>query len=106
VFDLIFLTLIIGGWLIAATFPWFVLSIATRGRAGLGMLPLCAFAGVVGAFAVPILGADDGNGLKLSFAVAIMVSTVLLALRRFSLGAPQSEARRRIAADREEGDRV
>ncbi len=86
-FEAIFLTLIIGGWLIAAAFPWFLLSVVTRGNAGLGMLPVCWLAGLAGAFAVPLLGADDGNGLRLSFAVAFLVPVVLLAVRRFSLGA-------------------
>jgi hypothetical protein len=87
VFDAIFLTLIIGGWLIAASAPWFLLSVATRGNAGLGMLPLSWLAGLAGAFAVPLLGANDANGLRLSFAVAFLVPVALLAVRRFSLGA-------------------
>ena len=86
-FEAIFLTLIIGGWLIAASFPWFLLSVATRGNAGLGMLPLSWLAGLAGAFAVPLLGADDGNGLRLSFAVAFLVPVVLLAVRRFTASA-------------------
>ena len=86
-FEAIFLTLIVGGWLIAASFPWFLLSVATRGNAGLGMLPLSWVAGLAVAFAVPLFGADDGNGLRLSFVVAFLVPAVLLAIRRFSLSA-------------------
>ena len=86
-FAAIFLTLIIGGWLITASFPWFLLSLATRGNAGLGMLPLSWVAGLAGAFAVPLLGATDGNGLRLSFAAAFGAPVALLTIHRFSRSA-------------------
>jgi len=85
VFTLIFMSLFLAGWLVCAAAPWFALSIKTRGSAGLRYLPLCLFAGVVAALAVPILGLDDGRGLALSFVVAFLAPALLLAARRFSL---------------------
>jgi hypothetical protein len=96
VFEAIFLSILISGWLVAASLPWFALSIATRGRAGLGMLPLCWVAGLTAAFAVPLLGATDASGLKLSFAVAFVVPVVLLAIRRFSATAPVPAPREQV----------
>lgn len=81
-FDLIFLSLFVSGWLVCAFVPWLALSVATRGEAGLGNLPLCLFAGVVGALAVPFLGATGGLGLASSFVVALVAPAALLTLRR------------------------
>lgn len=86
-FDLIFLSLFVAGWVIAAAIPWLVLSIATRGQAGLANLPICVAAGVVAALAVPLLGKDDAAGLVLSFVLAALASTAVLAARRFSMRA-------------------
>lgn len=83
-FDLIFLSLLAVGWLICAYLPWLTLSIATRGRAGLKLLPLCLFAGLVAALAVPILGFDNEIGLGLSFLVAFATPALLLAARRYA----------------------
>ena len=95
-FNLIFLSLFAIGWLICAFLPWLILSVATRGRAGMAYLPLCLFAGVVAGIAVPVLGLDDGTGLIVSFAMAAAVPTMLLLLGRYSRGsrAALAEARR------------
>jgi len=85
VYTAIFVSLYVTGWLICAFIPWLALSVATRGRAGLGVLPLCLFAGVVAALAVPVFGLTGVTGFWLSFLIAATVPAVLLALRRFSL---------------------
>jgi len=81
-FDLIFLSLFAAGWLLCAFLPWLVLSVATRGEAGLAVLPLCLFTGVVCALLVPFLGATGGRGLVASFVVALAAPALLLLLRR------------------------
>ncbi len=86
-FDVIFVSLFVTGWLICAFLPWLVLSVATRGNAGLANLPLCLFAGLVGALAVPIMGFDGAGGLSMSFLVAALVPSLLLGARRLSVGA-------------------
>jgi hypothetical protein len=98
VFDAIFLGLLFAGWLICAYAPWVVVSVVTRGGAGLGYLPLCLLAGVVGALAVPLLGLDDATGLGLSFAVALLAPSALLAARWFARPAFGATARRHAAA--------
>ena len=85
-YDAIFVSLYVVGWLICAFAPWLALSVATRGRAGLAYLPLCLFVGVVAGIAVPIFGLTNALGLWLSFAAAFFVPALLLAARRFSLG--------------------
>lgn len=87
-FDAIFLSLFLSGWLICGFIPWLALSVATRGEAGLAYLPLSMFAGAVAGLAVPVLGADGWSGIWLSFLSALTVPGVLLAARRFSLRAP------------------
>jgi hypothetical protein len=89
----IFLTIFIAGWLICAFIPWLVLSVATRGNAGLGYLPLCLFTGVVAGFGVPVLGLNNLTGLILSFVAAAAAPTLLLALARFSRGAVAEQRR-------------
>ena len=84
-FDSIFLSIFVAGWLIVGGVPWLVLSIATRGHAGLQHLPLAMFTGVVAGLAVPILGRTDATGLWLSFVAALTAPAALLAVRRFSL---------------------
>lgn len=91
-FTLIFVSLFVAGWLCAALLPWLAVSVATKGEAGLGMLALCLLAGVACGLAVPLLGADGGGGLGLSFLVSALASALLLAARRFA--APAREARR------------
>lgn len=86
-FTLIFGGLFLAGWLLCAYVPWVVLSVTTRGGAGLAVLLLCLLAGVVGALAVPMVGFDGGGGLIASFAVAAAAPTLLLGVRRFSFAA-------------------
>ena len=81
-FTIIFITLYVLGWLALGFAPWLVLSVITRGNAGLRYLPLCIGAGVAGGLAVPLLFRDDGLGLVLSFAVAFALPTLLLAVPR------------------------
>jgi hypothetical protein len=83
-FDVIFLSLFLLGWLACAYVPWLALSIATRGQAGMILLPICLFTGVVGAMAVPVLGFDGAGGLKASFLVAFLSSGALLGIARFA----------------------
>ena len=89
-YEAIFLSLFVGGWLVCGFVPWLVLSVATRGNAGLVYLPLSLFASVVAGLAVPLLGADGSGGLRLSFVAALGVPALLLAARRFSLREAQS----------------
>jgi hypothetical protein len=86
-FEFIFISLFVLGWLLCGYLPWLALSIATRGHAGLGFLPLCLFAGVVAGLAVPVLGLDDANGLWLSFLVAFVAASGLLALGHYARSA-------------------
>ncbi len=81
-FDLIFLTLYVLGWLALGFVPWLVLSVITRGKAGLRYLPLSLFTGVVGGLAVPLLYRDDGLGLILSFVMALALPAIALAIQR------------------------
>lgn len=83
-FDLIFLGLFFAGWLLCAYVPWVVLSVATRGNAGMILLPVCLFTGVVAALTVPVLGFEGTGGLWFSFVAAAGASVVVLALRRFA----------------------
>lgn len=86
-FDLIFVALFVSGWAVAGGLPWLVLSVATRGRAGLQYLPLCMFAGLVAGLAVPIFGLVHASGIWISFVAAVMAPALLLVARRFSLRA-------------------
>ncbi|MCA9830874.1 MAG: hypothetical protein R3B97_00205 [Dehalococcoidia bacterium] len=92
-FELIFLSLFITGWVVCGYLPWFLLSVFTRGNAGLVYLPLSVFTGVVAGLAVPLLGPRDVLGLWLSMAFAFLAPSVLLALRRFSLAPVSSQPR-------------
>lgn len=78
-FSAIFLGLFLTGWLVAAYLPWAAWSVATKGDAGVQFLPLCLFAGLVCALAVPLLGADGTTGLWLSFPAAALASLATLA---------------------------
>jgi hypothetical protein len=93
-FDLIFISLFVAGWVFCAFIPWLAFSVATRGNAGLINLPLVLFAGVVAGLAIPLLVNDDWNGLWLSVLAAFLVSAVLMALRRFTAGALDLERAR------------
>lgn len=85
-FDVIFVSLFVAGWLVCAFLPWLVVSVATRGNAGLANLPLCLFAGLVAALAVP-MGFNGAGGLRMSFGAAVVVPSLLLGVRRFSMSA-------------------
>lgn len=84
-FTLIFVALFLVAWLTLSFLPWLVLSVATRGNAGLANLPLCLFTGLVAAVAVPILGMDGSAGIWVSMVAAFVAPSLLLAIRRFSL---------------------
>ncbi|MXZ89084.1 MAG: hypothetical protein F4Z07_09645 [Dehalococcoidia bacterium] len=83
-FDLLFITLYVLGWLALGFLPWLALSVITRGNAGLRYLPLSMGAGVVGGLAVPFIR-DDELGLILSFVVALVLPALLLAAQRLAL---------------------
>lgn len=91
-FELIFVSLFIAGWLACGFAPWLALSVATRGHAGLHMLPICLFGGVVGGLAVPILLRQDMAGLWLSFAAALFIPAMLLAAQRTAAAARQRQS--------------
>jgi hypothetical protein len=80
-FDVIFVSLFVAGWLLCGYLPWFIWSLATRGNAGLQYLPLCLFAAVVAGLAVPVLGFDGWWGMLASFLLAMAVPAILLAIR-------------------------
>ncbi len=86
-FDLIFLGLFVSGWLLCGYIPWVALSVATRGNAGLGNLPLSLFVGLVAGLSVPILFRQDGLGAAISFVTALFAAIALLAARRFAASA-------------------
>lgn len=91
-FELIFVSLFVAGWLACGFAPWLAVSVATRGHAGLHMLPVCLFGGVVGGLAVPILIRQDLAGLWLSFAAAILLPSGLIATQRLAMSARRPEA--------------
>jgi hypothetical protein len=93
VFTAIFLSLIVAAWLFLAFIPWLAWSVATRGNAGLGMLPLCLLAGVVAGLAVPLLGLNDEWGLLWSAAACVVASAGLLAARRLAAKAGDGQPR-------------
>ena len=82
-FDALFITLFVIGWLALGFLPWLALSVATRGNAGFRYLLLSMAAAVIGGLAVPLFR-DDGLGLMLSFVVAFAFPTLLLTARRVS----------------------
>lgn len=86
-FTAIFLSLLLSAWLILGFLPWLAFSVATRGNAGLGMLPLCLLTGVIAGLAVPLFGKDDGAGIWLSMVAALVAPALLMAARRFALPA-------------------
>lgn len=87
-FELIALAVLFGTWALCGALTWVAFSVATRGNAGLGMLPLAMFAACVVPPLVPILGLEDGRGLALSYLVAVVAPAALLALRRFAMPLP------------------
>ncbi|MGH2628895.1 MAG: hypothetical protein ACRDHY_19830, partial [Anaerolineales bacterium] len=90
-FETIFGSLFVAGWLICGFLPWLAVSVATRGNAGLGMLPLCLFAGAVGGLGVPLLLNDGWVGVWLSFVAAVAVPALLMAVRKIAAPALTSE---------------
>ncbi len=80
-FDALFITLFVLGWLALGFVPWLVLSVATRGNAGIRYLLPSMAAGAVGGVVVSFIR-DDGFGLILSFVVALAFPTLLLTARR------------------------
>ncbi len=86
-FDLIFLTFFVFGWLLCGYLPWVALSVATRGNAGLANLPLSLFAALVAGLSVPILFRQDGLGAIISFAAAFVAAVAVLLARRSAAGA-------------------
>ncbi len=105
-FDAIFLSLFVLGWLICGFLPWLVLSVGTRGDAGLGYLPLCLLTSVVAGVAIPVLGLNDGRGLLVSFAVAFAAPSLLLAVARYSRATRREVAAQRRAAASSMEDRT
>lgn len=85
-FTAIFLGMLVAAWLCCAFVPWLVVSVFTRGNAGLWSLPLCLLTGLVCGLAVPLLGFTGKAGLWLSFPIALVAPALLLAARRFSMG--------------------
>lgn len=97
-FTAIFLSLFFSAWLVLGFVAWLTVSVATRGHAGLAMLPLCMLTGVVAGLAVPLLGKDDGAGIWWSMAAALVAPALLMAARRFALpardtGLPEAPSR-------------
>lgn len=90
-FTVIFLSLFLVAWLLLGFAVWLTVSVATRGNAGLGMLPLCLVAGIVAGLAVPLLGKDDDAGIWWSMAAAVVVPAMLMAARRLALPARDSK---------------
>lgn len=102
-FTFIFVSLYVMGWCFFAFLPWLAFSIATRGHAGLAMLPLCLFAGVVAGLALPVLGADSVAGFWLSFVAAAAVSLILLTVRRATLRVHTPQPAHDLMARQQEG---
>ncbi|MEJ5220501.1 MAG: hypothetical protein WHT63_00665 [Tepidiforma sp.] len=97
----IFVGLYLLGWSVAAFLPWLGWSVATRGRAGLWNLPLCLFAGIVAALAVPVAGATGAAGLAASFVAAFLVPLALMALRQWArLPSPAATPRAEVPPQR------
>lgn len=83
-FTFIFLSLFTGAWALCGASAWLAASVATRGEAGLGMLPLAMGAGIIAGLAVPVLVRDDGLGLFLSLAAALALPAVFIASRLYA----------------------
>lgn len=101
-FDLIFLGLFIAGWMLTGLVPWMITSVVTRGHAGLLNLPLCLLAAVAGGLLVPIVGFTGSSGIWLSFAIALLFPSGLMAARRLSLGVLSETAAAEPAGERSE----
>lgn len=80
-FTAIFLILFFGLWVICGSLVWLVVSVATRGEAGMLSLPLAMFAACVAGLLVPLLIRDDGIGLWLSPLAAIAAAGIVVGAR-------------------------
>ena len=87
-FEIIFVSAFVVAWLICGFAPWLVNSVASRGQAGLGNLPICLFSAVVAGMAVPVLGANGVLGIWLSLVAAVIVPSLLLAFRHIVVQRP------------------
>lgn len=85
VFEAIFVGIFVVAWLICGFLPWLILSVVTRGNAGLINLPLSLFTAVVAGVAVPVFGANGVGGIWLSLVLAVTAPSFLLWVRRLSL---------------------
>ncbi len=93
-FNLLFVSLFLLLWMSLGMLPWLVTSVATRGNAGMIYLPLCMLAGIAGGLLVPFIGFTGTGGIWLSLVAALVLSTLLVVARRFSMGALEEERRR------------
>ena len=84
-FENIFVTVFVAAWVSCGAFAWLVFSAASRGKAGLGFLPISMAAGLVGGLSVPLLLRDDAWGIPLSVFAACALPAVLLGARKYSL---------------------
>jgi hypothetical protein len=87
-FEQIFVALFVTGWALCGLFAWLAASVLTRGHAGLVMLPASMATAVLFALLVPFLGATGVRGIWLSFVVATVAPSLLMAARRFALDIP------------------
>jgi hypothetical protein len=85
-FNIIFVSLFIAAWMALGLIPWVVTSVLTRGHAGMAYLPLCLLAGVAGGMLVPFLGFTGTGGIWLSMLAALLLPSILMVARRYSLG--------------------
>lgn len=93
-FTAIFVAVFVGAWAICGAGAWLVAAVATRGNAGLGMLPVAMATGIVAGLAVPLLARDDGVGLAMSLAGAVAMPAALLGARFFARPASRREGLR------------
>lgn len=100
-FGILAMSVLVAGWLLTGTLAWLFVSVATRGNAGLGMLPLAWFCAVVAALVVPMVGFTGGGGLLSSFVVAFAAPLALLGARRWALRAQAGEPHAEPARARE-----
>ena len=89
-FNIIFVSLFIAAWMALGLIPWVATSVLTRGNAGMLYLPLCLLAGVAGGMLVPFLGFTGSGGIWLSMLAALLLPSLLMAARRYSLGFERS----------------
>lgn len=97
-FDIIFVSLFVAGWAMTGVVPWLAFSVATKGNAGLGWLPLSMAIAVVAGLLVPFLGFTDGKGIVLSFVAALIVPAAFMAARRFARPALREASARHATA--------